>query len=126
YFNNDELDQASAENTSFYQLIFTNDTVSNLDDDVFNPDIVDYDAAANTAVLTFASDISDFGAGRYRLRIGTDEDQNLADPPSVTPLGPDAGSSVRDAILLGDVSQAANNNIILQGEIRASALPNPF
>ena len=125
YFNNDELNEASAESTDFYQLIFTDDTVSNLDDVVHNPDTVTYDAAANTAVLTFASDISDLsGAGRYRLRIGTDE--GLAAPPVVTPLGADGGSSVGTGSPLGNLSLPGNSSRILKGEIGASPFPNPF
>lgn len=74
YFNEDTLDQASAEDPAFYSLYFTNDTIENTDDASFSPASVSYDSATNTAVLDFGSDIDTLGgAGTYRLRIGTSE-----------------------------------------------------
>ncbi|MCA9162744.1 MAG: hypothetical protein KDA62_07185, partial [Planctomycetales bacterium] len=82
YFNNDDLDQASAENVDFYQLILTRDTVENTDDVVFHPTSVSYDPITDTAVLTFADNLDELvdpatglpiGSGTFRLRIGTDE-----------------------------------------------------
>ena len=87
YFSNyDELygkgnptDPRSVENSDLYQLIFTNDTASNLDDVVYNPATVTYtyDPATgiSKATLTFTAPGNDLanlpaGAGRYRLRIG--------------------------------------------------------
>ena len=43
YFNHDELNPASAANVEFYQLIHTNGTVSNLDDEMHTPISVEYD-----------------------------------------------------------------------------------
>lgn len=99
YFNDDDLfleddatgepTQRSAENTHFYRLIYTQDTVENTDDITFFPDTVAYDPATDSAVLTFASDLetlpiperypgdpdagSPIGPGTWRLRVGTDE-----------------------------------------------------
>ncbi len=80
YFNNDDLrdDTTAAENTDYYQLIATRDTVENTDDTVFNPISVDYDPDADSAILTFATNIDELtaDAGTYRVRIGTDESIN--------------------------------------------------
>ncbi len=80
YFNEDDLDEASAENPEFYQLIFTRDTVSNHDDVFFNPTSVVYNANNNTATLTFSAPLYNLPgatvagkASTFRLRIGTDD-----------------------------------------------------
>jgi len=75
YFNDDPLDPTAAANTSFYQLIVTNNTATPADDKVIYPDSVAYDAGANKAVLTFTQDLADptyGGTGAFRLRIGND------------------------------------------------------
>ena len=74
YFNEDTLDQTSAEDPNFYKLYATQDTVENVDDIYSAPQSVVYSATENKAVLTFATDIDLIGgAGTYRLRIGTSE-----------------------------------------------------
>ena len=75
YFNNDPLDPKTAENPNFYQLIFTADTVTNADDMVYKPFLVQYDAASSRAILTFTAPLQQLGSGpgTFRLRIGTDE-----------------------------------------------------
>jgi hypothetical protein len=80
YFNDDDLDPASATNRQFYQLIFTNDTVRNTDDTVYLPTTVTYSAALDRAVLKFAAPLDQLGAGAgtFRLRIGTNEALPLA------------------------------------------------
>lgn len=101
YFNNDDLNFASASNPSFYQLIFTNSTGDNQDDKVYTPTSVVYDAAKDKAVLTFASDLATLGSGQgaYRLRIGN------ADPiptaPSVTQTNIDQGATFNSAQNIG-------------------------
>ncbi len=99
YFNDDDLNRATAENPNFYQLIATNDTVRNTDDVSFRPIHVAYDPAADRAVLTFEADLDNLlGAGvaaTFRLRIGTDEALPLA-PVAIDP-GVDAGSSFTTA-----------------------------
>ena len=100
YFNDDDLDPATAADPAFYQLIFTNhrdeysgsfDTVTNTDDTIYLPTNVQYDTDADTALLTFESDLNDLigGAGTFRLRVGADErftvngnETRLPPPPS--------------------------------------------
>ncbi len=105
YFNDDDLfvekdgtgkpTAASAENPAFYQLMLTRDTVSNRDDVTFLPQTVQYDAATDRAVLTFAQNIDELAgpskSGTFRLRIGTDE-AIPAVPVLLTP-STDPGSS---------------------------------
>lgn len=93
YFDNDKLlvenDSSghpkpySAENPEFYQLIFTDETVRNTDDQRFLPQSVQYNASANTATLRFGQDInnlpgSNSGSRTFRLRIGTRETAPIA------------------------------------------------
>jgi hypothetical protein len=71
----------SAENPRFYQLLYTRESVRNTDDILFLPTNVRYDAASQTATLTFAKDLETLirqnvpdggvGGGTYRLRVGT-------------------------------------------------------
>lgn len=124
YFNDDELSLSAATNPQFYKLIYTGhgqqftgdfNTVDNGDDRVFVPSTVSYDANANLATLTFASDIDKLatGAGTYRLRIGTNEPQP-AIPVTRTPTQ-DPGSSVATANtslgILTNVSQIISERI---------------
>ncbi len=107
YFNNDDLDPASAQDPRYYQLIFTNDTATNTDDgQVYRPISVQYDAAGDRAVLTFAEALEELstGPGTYRLRIGTDEAAPL--PPQQSESANDAGSSFVTAIELGDLGRS--------------------
>tara|TARA_R110002111_G_scaffold256979_3_gene324753 strand:- start:89044 stop:104352 length:15309 start_codon:yes stop_codon:yes gene_type:complete len=94
YFNNDPLDEASAENVLFYQLI---DTASNT---IVNPLSVDYDAAANKATLTFAADIAD---GTYHLRIGEEATPSFA-TSDVVSVADDDNSSFGTAFDLGTLT----------------------
>ena len=89
YFDNDKLlvengsdgrpTARSVENPSFYQLIYTSDTVRNTDDlPAFFPSSVSYNASANTATLRFDGDIDSLPgpflpSSTFRLRVGTRE-----------------------------------------------------
>lgn len=93
YFNDDDLhphavtyDPASDNNPTvvdpqFYRLIFTNDSVTNQDDQVFFPSSISYDPATDKAELIFLDAAGDplpidqlvAGGGTFRLRIGTNE-----------------------------------------------------
>jgi GEVED domain/Matrixin len=91
YFNEDTLDLTAAQNPNFYQLHFTNDTVTNTDDGVpETPDTVLYDAIANTATLTFSGPLDTLfppsPASTLRLRIGTGE--AIPAPPAASPVDP--------------------------------------
>jgi len=113
YFNNDDLFPSpvqtgqlgvnpSVVNPSFYQLIFTRDTVENTDDGApILPTSVAYDPVSDKAVLTFATDLDllPTGPGTYRLRIGTNE----AAPPVPLQLRP-AAAATSDFNTAGQVS----------------------
>ena len=91
YFNDDDLHPQSVVtgeispnptvvDPDFYQLIFTNDTVQNTDDVVYSPTAIQYDPAADLAVLVFDDPLDQLGSGpgTFRLRVGTDETAPLA------------------------------------------------
>ncbi|MFV2068448.1 MAG: DVUA0089 family protein, partial [Pirellulales bacterium] len=121
YFNDDDLldDASSAENPEFYQLIFTNETVSNTDDVVHHPVAIDYNATTDTAVLTFAAPLDELstGPGTYRLRIGTAENKPL--PPQQETAFQDPGSSFDTAT---DLFDAFGFTFDLGVEMRAKTL----
>jgi len=101
YFNDDDLDVASAQTVDFYQLILTNDTATNSDDSVINPSSVTYDEVEDRAVLLFESAGERLGdlTGTFRLRIGTSESA----PPVPLSLSPVA-SVTSDLGTSGDVT----------------------
>lgn len=80
YFNDDTLDQAFAETTTFYRLAMTNETATTNDDIEVYPTSVVYDPVKNKAILTFSKDqngnsiddLADIGTGAFRLRIGNE------------------------------------------------------
>ncbi len=78
----------SVENPSYYQLIYTSDSVRNTDDVVFKPTSVKYNAIANTATLKFEKDINNLPGSlpnaSFRLRVGTRETL----PSAVNPISP--------------------------------------
>ena len=104
YFNNDDLNITSATTPGFYQLIATHQTATNQDDQVFLPTSVNYDAGADKAVLTFAADLDQLGAGEgaFRLRIGNADPLQLA--PLLTAPAADPGSSFATAHDLGEIT----------------------
>ncbi|MFO0913884.1 MAG: NF038122 family metalloprotease [Pirellulales bacterium] len=119
YFNQDDLldGPQSAENPAFYQLIFTQDTVSNTDDIVFNPSTVNYDPSTNRAILTFARDLDALptdaqkaptSRGTFRLKIGSRE--SLPEVPIAVAPAQDVGSSLSTALNLGELTR--RNQII--------------
>ncbi len=118
YFNQDTLDTTSAQTAGFYQLIFTNESVTNLDDVKHNPTSVVYDPVSKTSALTFAADLAALpgsGPGTYRLRIGNAE---------VTPEAPitqfnfaDVGDSYTTATSIGVLSDTGNRSRIIQSAI---------
>lgn len=125
YFNDDDLNRASAENPDFYQLILTGDTVRNTDDVVFYPTSVTYNAVQDRAILKFAGDLdalagSPLKGATWRLRIGTDEAQPVA-PAHLDP-GVDAASTFTGALDLagsfdtGAVLVASPGSTIVDGQ----------
>ena len=98
YFSEDDLDETSVMNRDAYQLIYTGETVSTLDDVTHVPTQVEYDSAHDQVVLTFAAPIDELstGPGTYRLRIGTAE--TLQPAPQLLTTEFDPGSSFRSAL----------------------------
>ncbi|MCI0359722.1 MAG: matrixin family metalloprotease, partial [Planctomycetaceae bacterium] len=128
YFNNDDLDPVSAERREFYRLYVTKDTLDPADDLEILPTLVEYDAAANLARLTFGqvTSLDQFGVAdgsrdpikSFRLRIGTDEvRRNAGVPTETTRLGfQDPNSSFATAHDLGNAITTGS-----QGASRAFA-----
>lgn len=119
YFNEDDLDVTAAEDERLYQLISTNDTVSNLDDNFTFPDTATYDSVANTVTLEFSGDIDTlFGAGTYRLRVGNRLTGDVWPPAAPTPFipGTEAGSTFATAADLGALV-GTNASRTIDGEI---------
>ncbi|MCH2129865.1 MAG: MBL fold metallo-hydrolase, partial [Pirellulaceae bacterium] len=136
YFNQDDLHTTAVEtgqeptdptvvDPQFYQLIFTNDTVNNTDDEVFHPTSVSYDPATDMAVLTFASDIAllSSGPGTYRLRVGTNEDIPQAPTRIDLPAAQDPGSSFDSAHALGNFGA---ESMIISSAIEPTHFPMEF
>ncbi len=133
YFNHDELDPASAANVNFYQLIHTNGTVSNLDDETYTPISVVYDAETGKATLTFAGDIGGgpdepgqvTRPGTYRLRVGTDEARPEPPLPVSAEEDPEQlppGTSFETARVLGELDQS----LLVSGQIQNEGFPLDF
>jgi hypothetical protein len=123
YLNEDDLDPVSATNPAFYQLIFTNDTVSNLDDVSHLPSAVNYDSNLNRVTLTFAGDLNALagaGEGTFRLRVGN-SDPIPSVPAPVTP-GVDPGDSFGTAHNLGPFIGGTNTSQIISSSID----PQPY
>ncbi|MFV2065422.1 MAG: hypothetical protein ACC645_00470, partial [Pirellulales bacterium] len=73
YFNEDELDPASAANRAFYKVIDTKATLDPTDDVITLPESVTYDYVNNVATLTFSAPLTE---GTHRLTIGTSDEPN--------------------------------------------------
>ena len=103
YFNEDPLDQASAEDPKFYRLIDTAGTLDPGDDIITLPQSVTYDTASRMAVVQFASDIPD---GTFRLKIGTSVDSGglITEATNVGTLFDVTG--FKDAGFIGDTDGA--------------------
>lgn len=123
HFNDVDLldSSSSAENPALYQLIHTNDTITNTDDTIHLPTSVSYDAATNRATLTFASDLSELhnDDAPYRLRINTSPDLPVA-PVALDHVQDIAGSSFSTA-----TSATGTGNAILSGAVVIDAAIDP-
>jgi VCBS repeat-containing protein len=139
YFNDGELyDQAVITGTispnpkvvdpQFYNLIFTKDSVSPNDDEVFRPISISYNPTLRRATLTFAQDIellpSIKGNGTFRLRIGSNEpvasQLNPIVPNQVNPAADPAGF-LTGAQDLGNVTGSFST--IINEEVRTVTNP---
>lgn len=94
YFNDDDLDPATAQERTFYQMTFTSD--AGVTSAPFYPLQVVYDAASDRASLWFASGQLNPGTGTMHLRIGTDDPLPLASLE--VPTAADPGSSFSTAL----------------------------
>lgn len=123
----ERMDLASVQNRSFYQLIFTRDTASPLDDVVVLPTSVVYDSATNIAKLTFDGPLAripnpaggGFLTGAARLRIGNA--QTLPTAPTPVAVLTEPGDHQTAAYPLGNLSAVDSSGmraIRLQGEVR--------
>ncbi|MCA9064142.1 MAG: DVUA0089 family protein, partial [Planctomycetaceae bacterium] len=120
YFNDDKLDPLSAEDTAFYQLIFTNDTVTNADDVEFAPATAVYSSTENTVTLTFSTDLDLLGgAGTYRLRVGTDESIPMAPISSVPFVDQGSSFATANTTILGTISTPGNTSHLVTAAISA-------
>ncbi|HUP81592.1 MAG TPA: hypothetical protein VM260_23780, partial [Pirellula sp.] len=109
YFNNDDLKSVEAVKPDYYQLVYTRNTLSGLDDLPFRPSSVSYDASLNRVALTFNRNIDAFvdpitsqtlPISAMRLRIGNSESPSGS---AVTTFNPalDPGSRFDNATDLG-------------------------
>ena len=106
YFNEDDLAPDAAENRALYQLIFSANTLNNVDDLVHIPDVVEYSSEMDMAVLTFAQPLDELdGGGVYRLRIG-DTVADADDTIEVVGATTSSDSNVVQATLSDDTDTA--------------------
>ena len=135
HFNGDTLDQASAQDPRFYQLIYSADTVSSLDDRIVYPTLnglitgasrVSYNSSTNIATLTFPAPLArmpngsgGFLAGAARLRVGNN--QTLPPAPVSVPVVGDPSDSFATARPLGQLQSLDSSGtfaIRLESEVR--------
>lgn len=117
YFNEDDLDPRSAENVNLYQLFDTRGTLATADDTVQRPTGVRYDAAVNSAILTFAAAIP---RGQYHLRVGTSE-LPITAVTQVSAID-DANSSLATATNLGALG---TREIVVSSQIEPQSISLP-
>ncbi|XZE33033.1 GEVED domain-containing protein [Pirellulaceae bacterium SH501] len=133
FFNGDDLNPVEAVKPEYYQLVYTNNTVSGTDDFVYLPVSVNYDAILNRSTLTFERNLDALvhpttGAvlpiTALRLRIGNNE---VPASGGVTQVNPavDPGSRFDTATDLGGGWAAGGGSkaVIIDSEIRNT---NPF
>ncbi|QDU75012.1 hypothetical protein Pan97_20320 [Bremerella volcania] len=108
YFNDDDLDPTLANNPDYYQLTFLNGLGLEANSQAFYPQTVEYSAADDMAILTFADDLENLitdssEATVFRLQIGV---RGIASKSSqildMVAQDLDAGSSFTGAFNLSD------------------------
>ncbi len=128
YFNNDDLNTVEAVKPEFYQLVYTRNSLSGLDDIAFRPSSVSYDAALNRVALTFNRNIDAFvdpstsealPIAAMRLRIGNSESPTTS-PVTVINPAVDPGSRFNNATDLGGgwLAGAGAKAAIVNSEIK--------
>ena len=114
---NERMELASVQNSDFYQLIFTRDTASPLDDVAVKPVSVVYNQTTNVAKLTFSGPLAripnpsggGFLTGATRLRIGNA--QTLPGAPALVPVGTEPGDSFSSAFPLQNLSAVNSSGV---------------
>ena len=112
----------------YYNLIFTNDSVSPFDDRVFTPTKVTFDPATKLATLEFANAIHTLGgSGTYRLRVGSEASISSVTNPATVPVqvpGTDPAGFLSGAFgINGGAPINGSLSTILQQEIRVASNP---
>lgn len=152
YFNDDDLNLTEVVKPIYYQLVYSRDTISAVDDVVFLPSVVSYDATLNRVALTFNRNLDALADSRgnilplatLRLRVGNEQNSTSTQVQSTSErkeIGPqsvqrlDAGSRFDNAVDLAtdlggawaSVGPVANiaKSAIINGRIENSAI-NPF
>ena len=127
HFNDDDLNISLAETPGFYQLIFTNDTATNNDDQLVTPESVSYNSLTNIATLDFGRPLSRiddpnnaalFLEGAARLRVGTS--QGLTQSPTEITLSTEPGDTFESAFDLNSqffVEATETSSARISGEI---------
>ena len=138
YFNDGELFDRSVTtgfsnpnppvvDPQFYNLIFTNETISPNDDESFQPTTISYDSVLRRATLTFQQDLEQLptikGSGTFRLRVGSNDPvASRLNPVSPTSLdlltvANDPGGVLSAARDLGSVTGSFST--VISQEIRS-------
>ncbi|MCY2983095.1 MAG: pre-peptidase C-terminal domain-containing protein [Planctomycetota bacterium] len=128
YFNDDDLNTVEAVKPDFYQLVYTGNTLSGLDDISIKPSSVSYDASLNRVALTFNRNIDAFvnpstnellPIAAMRLRIGNSESPTGSQATVINPVA-DPGSRFASATDLGSawLAGAGAKAAIVNSDIR--------
>lgn len=127
HFNDDDLNISLAQTPSFYQLIFTRDTATNLDDFVRVPNSVSYNSSTNIATLNFGGPLSrlldnsgQVLEGAARLRVGTSE--GLATAPTEVSLAINANNLVEPGDTFDDAFDLGTQWTIATGTTSSARL----
>jgi len=106
YFNQDAFNPASAQNPAFYRLYNTGGTLTTADDVLMHPISVTYDAASNSAVLKFASNLPN---AIYSLRIGSNTETTDLLPNAIDLQDLTGAVPVQWNGVIGDSNAGAND-----------------
>ncbi|XZE21695.1 GEVED domain-containing protein [Pirellulaceae bacterium SH449] len=127
YFNDDKLNINEATRPQYYQLVYTNNTLTSLDDIAFQPSAVNYDAVLNRVTLTFNRNLDELADSNgnilpvttLRLRIGNNQPAVNAGVTQV-PVNSEPGTRFDTAFNLGGAWTMGGGAraVIVESEIR--------
>ena len=128
YFSDDNLSFVEAVKPEYYQLIYTRNSLSGLDDLTFQPSSVSYDASLDRVALTFNRNLdalvdpatsNPLPIGALRLRIGNSESPVGSGVTEITPAT-DPQSRFDNATTLGSglLAGLGAKAIVINSEIR--------